>query len=174
MRFTGIVVPWIKCGLLRWLSGKEPTCQCKKHEMRVWSLGQEDPLEKEMEAHSSILAWRILWTEKPGGLQSMVSQRVRYAWATHHQQRIYVQMFKCLFVACGCGVGKELILSSYYILKSPWLSYKSRTLIYNKRYSIENQKGRKWGRLPGFLEASCLFCCWLSWISPNKANQCFL
>ena len=37
------------------------------------SLGQEDPLEKEMVAHSSILAWRISWTEKPGGLQSMGS-----------------------------------------------------------------------------------------------------
>ena len=37
-------------------------------EMRVRSLGQEDPLEKEMATHSSILAWRILWTEEPGGL----------------------------------------------------------------------------------------------------------
>ena len=42
----------------------------------VGSLGQEDPLEKEMATHSSILAWRIPWTEKPGGLQSMGSQRV--------------------------------------------------------------------------------------------------
>ena len=37
----------------------------------VWSLGWEDPLEKEMATHSSILAWRIPWTEEPGGLQSM-------------------------------------------------------------------------------------------------------
>ena len=48
----------------------------------VWSLGQEDPLEKEMATHSSILAWRIPWTEEPGGLQSTGSQRVRYNWAT--------------------------------------------------------------------------------------------
>ena len=40
------------------------------------SLGQEDPLEKGMAMHSSILAWRIPWTEEPGGLQSMGSQRV--------------------------------------------------------------------------------------------------
>ena len=40
----------------------------------VWSLGQEDPLEKEMATHSSILAWRILWTEEPVRLQSMESQ----------------------------------------------------------------------------------------------------
>ena len=42
----------------------------------VQSLGQEDPLEKEMATHSSILAWRIPWTEEPGGLQSAGSQRV--------------------------------------------------------------------------------------------------
>ena len=41
----------------------------------LWYLGQEDPLEKEMAAHSSILAWRIPWTEEPGGLQSIGSQR---------------------------------------------------------------------------------------------------
>ena len=45
-------------------------------EMWVQSLGREDPLEKEMATHSSILAWRIPWTEEPGGLQSMGSQRV--------------------------------------------------------------------------------------------------
>ena len=44
---------------------------------RVHSLGQEDPLEKGMETHSSILAWRIPWSEEPGGLQSMGSQSVR-------------------------------------------------------------------------------------------------
>ena len=48
----------------------------------VRSLGQEDPLEKEMAAHSSILAWKIPWTEEPGRLQSMGSQRVRHNWAT--------------------------------------------------------------------------------------------
>ena len=43
-------------------------------EMCPQSLAQEDPLEKEMETHSSILAWEISWTEEPGGLQSMESQ----------------------------------------------------------------------------------------------------
>jgi len=45
-------------------------------EMPVQSLGQEDPLEEEKATHSSILAWRIPWTEESGGLQSMGSQRV--------------------------------------------------------------------------------------------------
>ena len=58
-------------------SGKELSCQCRRHkERQVRSLGQEDPLEKEMATHSSILAWRIPWAEEPGGLQSMGSQRV--------------------------------------------------------------------------------------------------
>ena len=45
-------------------------------ETQVRSLGQEDPLEKEMATHSSILTWRISWTEEPGRLLSMGSQRV--------------------------------------------------------------------------------------------------
>ena len=45
-------------------------------ETQVQSLGQEDPLEKELATHSSTLAWRIPWTEEPGRLQSMGSQRV--------------------------------------------------------------------------------------------------
>ena len=49
----------------------------------VPSLGQEDPLEKGMVMHSSILAWRIPWTDEPGGLQFMESQRVGYDRATN-------------------------------------------------------------------------------------------
>ena len=51
-------------------------------ETRVQSLGREDLLEKEMATHSSILAWKIPWAEKPGRLQSMGSQRVGHDWAT--------------------------------------------------------------------------------------------
>ena len=47
-------------------------------ETQVRSLGREDPLEKEMATHSSILAWRIPWTEEPGGMQSVESPRVKY------------------------------------------------------------------------------------------------
>ena len=52
-------------------------CLPAMRETQVRSLGQEDPLEKEMATHSSTLAWQIPWTEEPGGLQSMRSQRVR-------------------------------------------------------------------------------------------------
>ena len=49
-------------------------------EMQVWFLSQEDPLEEEMATHSSILAWRGPWTQEPGELQSVDSQRVGYDW----------------------------------------------------------------------------------------------
>ena len=55
-----------------------PTMQ----ETQVRSLGREDPLEKEMATHSSILAWRIPWREEPGRLQSTGSQRAGHDWAT--------------------------------------------------------------------------------------------
>ena len=58
---------------------KSPPAVCKT---QVRSLGWEDPLEKEMATHSCILAWKILWMEEPGGLQSMGSRRVRHDGAT--------------------------------------------------------------------------------------------
>ena len=52
-------------------------------ETQVWSLGQEDPLEEETATHSSILAWKIPWTEEPGRLQFMGSQRIGHNWVTN-------------------------------------------------------------------------------------------
>ena len=65
-------------GLPRWLRGEESACQCRRcrrHGLEP-SLGQEDPLEKAVATHSSLLAWRTPWAEEPGGLQSVGSQRV--------------------------------------------------------------------------------------------------
>ena len=53
-------------------------CLSAMQDIRVRSLGQEGPLEKEMATHSSTIAWKIPWTEEPGRLQSMGSQRVRH------------------------------------------------------------------------------------------------
>ena len=61
-------------------------------ETRVRSLGREDPLEKEMATHSSILAWKIPWTEELGWLLSMGSQRVGHDWATS----LFTSIFKSL------------------------------------------------------------------------------
>ena len=60
--------------------------------MQNQSLGQKDPQEEEIATHSSVLNWKIPWTEKPGGLQSMELQRVRHDWTTedaHLQFSIY-------------------------------------------------------------------------------------
>ena len=53
-------------------------CLSTMRETQIQSLGQEDPLEKEMAIHSSTIAWKIPWTQEPGRLQSMGLQRVRH------------------------------------------------------------------------------------------------
>ena len=69
-----IWVPW-------WLNSKESARNTGAIGDTGLSLGQEDPLEKGMATHSSILAWRIPWTEESGGLQSMGLQRVGHDWS---------------------------------------------------------------------------------------------
>ena len=61
--------------------------EMQAQETQVPSLGWEDPLEKEMTTHSSIPAWKIPWTEEPGGLQWIELQRVRHTWAQHGNGR---------------------------------------------------------------------------------------
>ena len=68
----------------------------------VQSLGQEDPLEKGTAAHSSILTWRIPWTEEPGALQSTGSQRVRHDGVTYTHTHTRKLLFK--------SVGENILL----------------------------------------------------------------
>ena len=62
-------------------------------ETRVQSLGPEDPLEKEMVTHSGALAWKIPWTEKPGGLQSMVGYSLRGLTPTERLHFLFLSLF---------------------------------------------------------------------------------
>ena len=62
-------------------------CRIGRKWFEIWSLGGEGLLEEEMAIHSSILVWRIPWTEEPGWLQSTESQRVRHDWETKQQQQ---------------------------------------------------------------------------------------
>ena len=78
-------------------------------ETRVWSLGQEGRLEEEMTTHSSILAWKIPWTEEPGGLESLGSQRVRHDWAT--KQILYEDLIIAFVVQ---------LLSLVRFFSTPW------------------------------------------------------
>ena len=104
-------------------SGKESICQCRRHkEAQVWSLVWEDPLEEGIATHSSILAWRIPWTEEPGGLQSKGSQRVKHNWSDS---------------------GRAHILHMYVwsrLLRVPWTARSSNQSILkeiNPEYSLE-------------------------------------
>ena len=76
-------LPW-------WLSCKESTWMQETQDTQVWSLGQEDPLEVEMATNSSILAWKIPWTEDPDRLQSIESLRIGHDWSdgAHRQGHI--------------------------------------------------------------------------------------
>ena len=71
--------------------GKESACSAGAW---VQSLGEEDPLEKKVATHSSIPACKIPWTEEPGGLQFMESQRVRHHWATDTHTDVIVDYFR--------------------------------------------------------------------------------
>ena len=80
--------------------GKE---SARMQETQVQSLGWEDPLEKGMATHSRFLAWRIPWTEEPGGLQSIGSQRVRHDWATNtHTHTSLSELYLACLVAGAC------------------------------------------------------------------------
>ena len=150
-----LMVLWPSCFLLL-LSSLGPgvleaslVAQRLKHLLAMWetwvrSLSWEDPLEKEMATHSSILAWRIPWTEEPGGLQSTGSQRVGHDWATslthslrrwvkEHLAMIYVKecsayVFHCefysfwpyieifnLFCIYLCMVSGSVLISFFYM-----------------------------------------------------------
>ena len=90
---------------------------------QVHSLGLEDPLEKEMATHSSILAWKIPWTEEPSRLQSMGSQRVRHDWVTNtFTFIIYMCVCVCVFV-CVCIYIYIYIYIKLIKLPGFWIMY---------------------------------------------------
>ena len=79
-------------GLPRWLSDKESTCQCRRCRRQVHPC-----VGKEMATRSSILAWKIPWTLEPGGLQSMVWQRIKHSWAT---EQVLMPVVRTLCFPC--------------------------------------------------------------------------
>ena len=93
--------------------------------LKTWvqSLGWEDPLGKGIATHSSILAWRIPWTEDPGGLQSMGSKRVRYTERLTQQQSFMpqLQLLICCFVQLPSGV--QLSVTPWTVARQASLSF---------------------------------------------------
>ena len=105
-------------------------------ETQVHSLGWEDPLEKEMATHSGILAWIISWTEEPGGLQFLGSQRVRHDWVnnsfTFKENRMWWIGWRMLFCTEVCVW--ECISNKWHVCgnlevvrkSSTWISGRNR------------------------------------------------
>ena len=122
-------------------SVKEPTWQYRRRE--GWSLGWEDPLEEGMASHSSILVWRIPWTEEPGGLQSMGSQGVGHDWSDLALEipllAIHLKEWKPVSTQKLAHVVYSSIIHNSQKVKATQLSISSR--IYdeqiNKRGSIQ-------------------------------------
>ena len=113
-------MPWVVAQMVRILPAMWET--------RVQSLGWEDTLEKRMANHSIILAWRIPWTEEPGGLQSIGSQRVRHDWVTntftffscHESQRAYLwltchELTVCVTDKGSWGHHVTMLMISYHL-----------------------------------------------------------
>ena len=103
-------------------SGEESACQCRRCKnhgfdpTQILSLGREDPLEEGMATHSSILAWRIPWTEEPGGLQSVGPQRAGHDIATEHRHQFFLEGWFVLHLPQGLqgptGLNERKLLAS--------------------------------------------------------------
>ena len=108
--------------------------------MWVWSLGGEDPLEEGMATHSSILAWRIPWTEEPDGLESIGSQRVRHDWsnlAHSHSlsQRSVIQHLKSEHLL-SCEWPNILVSKFFYCLLFQLCTHKP---LYQPTYMVSTK-----------------------------------
>ena len=86
-------------GFSWWLSAKKSACNARDfQETQVWSLGQEDPLEKEMATHSSIPAWETPWTGKPGrAIVHGHKKLIKTEWHTTTKIHIYIHIFICMY-----------------------------------------------------------------------------
>ena len=96
-------------GLPRWPSDKDSPANTGDARDESSIPGWEDPPEEEMATHSSILGWKIPWTEEPGGLQSKVLQRVRHNRATEHSTEIHMH-FQWGLKLLLCRGEKNLVL----------------------------------------------------------------
>ena len=104
-------------------------------EIRVQSLGWDDPLEKGMATHSTILAWRNPWTEEPGGLPPMESQRVRHDWMTNTFYFPFTFLHSLLWRSCVC------VLSHVWLFVTPW------TVTHQAPLSMELPRQEYWNGL---------------------------
>ena len=121
-------------------AGKEPACQCRRHWRRwVWSLVRKIPWRRKWANHCSILAWRILWTEEPGGLQSMGSQIIKHDWVCTHKNVLN------LTAACSFSHSTVIFFDSSMLPVSESRSVMSDSLRSHGLYSPWNSLGQNTG-----------------------------
>ena len=128
----------------------------------VWSQDLEDPLEKGMAPHSSILAWRIPWTEEPGGLQSMGSHRVRINWLTLSLRIWKIQQRWCLNLLKSNLDAEKHHLKCYINFHHTHIIQKYFPLIKIFSSCLMGKNEISWKRssretLPIYLSKSCIF-----------------
>ena len=110
-------------------------------ETRVQSLGWEDPLEKEMAAHSSILAWKIPWTVEPGRLPSMGSQRVGRNWVTSLSLSLFIVILRTGFnkVCKAPGLpGVTQMVKNSLAMQETWVGFLGREDPLEKRMATHS------------------------------------
>ena len=116
----------------------------------IWvrSLGQEDPLEEDMATHSSILAWETPWTEEPGKLQSMGSQRVRHDWGSEHTNELCMEI-----TDWGLGRGGEggFLLMFFFFHIFAVFCYQTDNSLLLKWFFLSTQVFYKFGNLSWLL-----------------------
>ena len=110
------------------ISGKESACQCRRHRGMGSVPGSENALEWEMANHSSILAWKIPWTEQPGGLQSRRSQIVRHDWA-HPQIQAKSHFIRVIFffsklLKFKLNISWSLAMKQVFLARDPWIKFR--------------------------------------------------
>ena len=146
---------------------KNPPANAGDSETWVQSLGQEDPLEKEMATHSHILAWEIPWTKVPGGLQSKGLQRVGHDLVTKQQQ----QQQYCWDY---CWSGNVTRFWSMDTRGSPWGFWKNFPPDWRSREKTSSSLFPSW--LLNFSMISrvppAILCAWID-LSENRTQQCW-
>ena len=133
---------WFICSDFGWVWASL-VAQRVKHlpamqETQVWSLGGEDPLEKKMSTHSSILAWKTPWMEKPCGLQSMELNSVRHIWATSLSLSCLEDVFACQ-IKLSCDTGPS-VASKFAVVRQNGGNYNLPWHIAKRKIDDSNPK----------------------------------
>ena len=107
---------------------------------RVQSLGLENSLEKVIATHSSVLAWRIPWTEQPGGLQSMGSQRVGYNWITNTHTYTYTHKSQVTLAIHILTLNLRGLNHQRFLFHSSYMPFSEQLVALSHTYSIQGPR----------------------------------